>query len=166
MFGGYVMHIGVRSPDGGDFKVGDSVLSAVDYESRGMIAPNHTMTHVLNFALRKVLGSTVDQKGSLVDAGKLRFDFSQKKALTIDELKQVEAISNEAVASQLEVYTKVAALRDAKAIHSLRAVFGETYPDPVRVVSIGVPVEDMIADPLNSAWSEVSVEFCLSLIHI
>lgn len=156
-FGGFAMHIGTRTSD---FKVGDPVLCSVDYDTRTLIAPNHTMTHVLNFALRKVLGDTVDQKGSLVDAGKLRFDFSQKKGLTVAELKQVEEISVDVINKQLDVYTQVAPLGDAQSIHSLRAVFGETYPDPVRVVSVGAPVQDMLADPSNNAWGGISVEFC------
>lgn len=161
VFGGYVLHIGVKvKQSSADFNVGDSVKCSVDYETRGMIAPNHTMTHVLNFALRQVLGTTVDQKGSLVDAGKLRFDFSQKSAMTTEQLRKVENIVVDIVNGGLEVYSQFASLGDAKAIHSLRAVFGETYPDPVRVVSIGVPIPDMIKDPLNKAWGGISVEFC------
>lgn len=160
VFGGYVLHIGMKSSDGVNFGIGDNVSCSVDYGTREKIAPNHTMTHVLNFALRKVLGPHVDQKGSLVDSGKLRFDFSQKKALMTSQMEQVEAISKDIVNGAMDVHTKVTSLADAKAIHSLRAVFGETYPDPVRVVSVGVPVEEMVADPTNKAWSGVSVEFC------
>lgn len=160
IFGGFVLHIGTKGDDSPDFTLGDTVTCCVDYENRGKIAPNHTVTHVLNFALLKVLGDGVDQKGSLVDDSKLRFDFSQKKALTIDELTEVENIVKNVIAESKVVYTKVTPLGEAKAIHSLRAVFGETYPDPVRVVSIGIPVEDLVADPLNEAWSAISIEFC------
>lgn len=160
VFGGFVLHIGKMAHSGSGFKVGDAVSCAVDYKNRGKIAPNHTLTHVLNFALRRVLGDTVDQKGSEVDSAKLRFDFSQKKALTIEQLTEVQRIVSKTVEESKRVYTKVTPLADAKAIHSLRAVFGETYPDPVRVVSIGAPVEDLVAEPLNEAWSALSIEFC------
>lgn len=160
VFGGFILHIGNKTSDSPGFKVGDTVTCAVDYEIRGRIAPNHTITHVLNFALRKVLGDAVDQRGSVVDNAKLRFDFSQKKALTIAQLAEVEKIVQDVVSESKQVYTKVTPLAEAKAIHSLRAVFGETYPDPVRVVSIGAPVEDLVADPLNGAWSALSIEFC------
>lgn len=160
VFGGFILHTGVMIQGTGAIEVGQTVRCSVDYEKRGRIAPNHTMTHVLNFALREVLGDSVDQKGSLVDATKLRFDFSQKTALTVEQLSKVESIVNDVVNNNKQVYTKVTPLADAKAIHSLRAVFGETYPDPVRVVSIGVPVETLVADPSNDAWSALSIEFC------
>eukprot|EP00178_Gracilaria_changii_P013402 TRINITY_DN379_c0_g1_i1.p2 TRINITY_DN379_c0_g1~~TRINITY_DN379_c0_g1_i1.p2 ORF type:complete len:963 (+),score=157.49 TRINITY_DN379_c0_g1_i1:31056-33944(+) len=160
VYGGFVLHIGSMAKDAPSLTVGQTVLCSVDYENRGKIAPNHTMTHVLNFALREVLGDTVDQKGSLVDAAKLRFDFSNKSALTTAQLIEVEQIVQGVVKQSEAVYTKVTPLAEAKAIHSLRAVFGETYPDPVRVVSVGKPVEDLVADPKNLAWSAISIEFC------
>lgn len=160
VFGGFVLHIGSMQRGAAPIKIGDTVKCSVDYENRGNIAPNHTMTHVLNFALREVLGTNVDQKGSLVDAGKLRFDFSQKKGLTPKQLGEVERVCKNVLNEGKQVYTRVTPLGEAKAIHSLRAVFGETYPDPVRVVSIGVPVEDLVADPMNEAWSALSIEFC------
>ncbi|PXF47861.1 Alanine--tRNA ligase [Gracilariopsis chorda] len=160
VYGGFVLHIGSMAADASPLTVGQTVQSSVDYENRSKIAPNHTMTHVLNFALREVLGDSVDQKGSLVDAAKLRFDFSHKTGLTTAELIQVEDIVKCVVKDSKTVYTKVTPLADAKAIHSLRAVFGETYPDPVRVVSVGRPVEDLVADPKNQAWSAISIEFC------
>jgi alanyl-tRNA synthetase len=104
------------------------------------VAPNHTMTHVLNYALRKILGGEVDQKGSSVSDEKFRFDFSWGRAVNSDELSSVEAIVNEAVKAELTVHTEVVALKDALAVQGLRAVFGETYPDPVRVVSVGPKV--------------------------
>lgn len=161
-FGDFILHIGffTEVDEQHNLAVGDNVVCAVDYEYRGRVAPNHTMTHVLNLALRDVLGDHVDQKGSLVDAGKLRFDFSQKKALSADELTEVEGIINESVKKEEVVYSEVTPLAKAKSIDALRAVFGETYPDPVRVVSVGVPIEDLLADPSNKAWSGVSVELC------
>lgn len=159
-FGGYILHIGKKVTDEADVSVGDTILCSVDYERRRNIAPNHTMTHALNFALRKVLGPHVEQKGSLVDASKLRFDFSHQSGMSMKEVEEVDAIVNELINEQVVVFTRVTPLVDAKRIPSLRAVFGETYPDPVRVVSIGAPVEDMLSNPSNKKWNEVSVEFC------
>jgi len=158
VFAGFVMHKGVV--EAGKFSVGDQISVSVDYTRRSRIAPNHTMTHVLNFALREVLGDSVDQKGSLVDPSKLRFDFSNTKALSEDQVRQVETICQEKVASKLSVHTKVVSLASAKAIHSLRAVFGEVYPDPVRVVSIGQDVDALVSDPENETWRALSIEFC------
>ena len=104
------------------------------------VAPNHTMTHVLNYALRKTLGGDVDQKGSLVSDEKFRFDFSYNRAVNSDELSDVEQIVNKAIKEELNVYTEVVPLADALSVQGLRAVFGETYPDPVRVVSVGPKV--------------------------
>ncbi|CAH0482842.1 unnamed protein product [Peronospora belbahrii] len=157
-YAGYVMHMGPIAS--GSIKVGDSVECQVDYIRRGKVAPNHTMTHVLNFALRKVLGTTVDQRGSLVDESRLRFDFTNNKALKVDQLADVEAICDNVIKQQLDVYTQDSAQAEAKRIQGLRAVFGETYPDFVRVVSIGHPIAPMLEDPENSDWSNYSVEFC------
>lgn len=157
-YAGYVMHMGPIAS--GSIKVGDAVECQVDYARRSKIAPNHTMTHVLNFALRKVLGTTVDQRGSLVDESRLRFDFTNNKALKANQLAEVEAICDDIIKQQLEVYTQDSAQAEAKRIQGLRAVFGETYPDFVRVVSIGQPIAPMLEDPENSTWSNFSVEFC------
>jgi Ser-tRNA(Ala) deacylase AlaX len=158
----YVLHIG--AVESGTLKVGDTVRAEVDYERRTDIAPNHTMTHALNFALRRVLGHTlerpVEQKGSLVTPDKLRFDFSYGKGLTKDQLLEVDRIVTAIVTSALKVHNAVVPLAKARAIHSLCAVFGETYPDPVRVVSVGVPVEKLVEDPTNPEWSNFSVELC------
>lgn len=106
-------------------KVGDHCTCAVDYERRLLIAPNHTLTHVMNWALRHVLQTDVDQKGSLVDDQKLRFDFNNTKALTPAQLAEIERLVNEKVNSALAVYTTVAPIEQAREICSLRAVFGE-----------------------------------------
>lgn len=158
LYGGYVLHTG--SLVEGTLKVSDSVIATYDELRRWPIRNNHTGTHVLNYALREVLGDTVDQKGSLVNPEKLRFDFSHKQALTPKELGAVEKISNEYIKSNKQVYAKEVSLAQAKEISGLRAVFGETYPDPVRVVSVGVSVDDLLATPENDAWSKVSIEFC------
>lgn len=157
-FGGFILHRGTTSS--GPIAVGDTVECCVDYNVRTFIAPNHTFTHCLNMALRDVLGDGVDQRGSEVDANKLRFDFSHKAALKAGELKEIEKMVKNFVTNSRKVYSQVATLEEAKKIHGLRAVFGETYPDPVRVVSIGVPVSELLENPDNSSWNEVSIEFC------
>jgi alanyl-tRNA synthetase len=164
-FGGYVLHIGPL--ESGNFKVGDTVTCMVDYVRRAKIAPNHTMTHVLNYALRRVLlkgeqdGSGLcDQKGSAVDEDKLRFDFAWGKPLTPAEVAEVEGIVRERIAQELPVHAYIAPLEKALSIKSLRQVFGERYPDPVRVLSVGQEVQPMLEDPSSSAWDDVSVEFC------
>jgi alanyl-tRNA synthetase len=121
---------------------------------------NHTATHLANWALREILGEGVQQKGSLVDPEKLRFDFSQPKALSEEELGKVEAMVNERIGQNLPVYAEEAPQEQALKINGLRAVFGEKYPPMVRVVSIGQPVKDLLADPSKALWREYSVEFC------
>lgn len=166
-FGGYVLHIGPL--ESGNFKVGDTVTCMVDYVRRAKVAPNHTMTHVLNYALRRVLlkgavgadaSGLCDQKGSAVDDEKLRFDFAWGKPLTPAELAEVEGIVRERIAQELPVHSYIAPLEKALSIKSLRQVFGERYPDPVRVLSVGQEVPPMLEDPTSAAWDDVSVEFC------
>jgi len=157
-FGGYVLHVGYVEK--GDIRVNDGVVAHVDRARRQPIASNHTATHLLNFGLRKVLGVHVDQKGSLVAPDRFRFDFSHNQPASPKELGEVERLVADAVRKDLTVYAKVASLNSAKQITGLRAVFGEVYPDPVRVVSIGQPVDDLVSSPTNGAWSELSIEFC------
>lgn len=158
VYAGYVLHTG--NVNYGGLKVGDVVNVGFDTARRTPLKNNHTGTHVLNYALKETLGDTIDQKGSLVASEKLRFDFSHKTGLTPAEVAQVEDISNAYIAKNLGVYAKSVDLALAKKINGVRAVFGETYPDPVRVVSVGVPVEDLIASPEDAKWAEYSVEFC------
>ncbi|KAF8096636.1 hypothetical protein N665_0304s0001 [Sinapis alba] len=160
IFGGFVLHIGYLSKETGVVSVGDKVTCKVDYERRKLIAPNHTCTHMLNFALKEVLGDHIDQKGSIVLPEKLRFDFSHGKPVDPEDLRKIEAIVNKQIKDELEVFSKESVLSEAKRIKGLRAVFGEVYPDPVRVVSIGRRVEDLLADPENDEWSSLSSEFC------
>lgn len=157
-YAGYVYHTG-RLVEG-QLKVNDDVIASYDELRRWPIRNNHTGTHILNLALRDVLGDEVNQKGSLVAPEKLRFDFSNKQGLTLPELERIEKIANEEIKKAQVVYSKEVALEKAKSIFAVRAVFGETYPDPVRVVSIGHPVEELLSDPQNPKWHEVSVEFC------
>ena len=155
---GYVLHI--SDAVDGTVTVGDACDVLVDYARRKNIMPNHTMTHVLNYALRSTLGDTVDQKGSLVDDEKCRFDFSHNKAMSLDEVRKVEQIVNEQVGKKLSVDTREVALKDAQAISGLRAVFGEVYPDPVRVVSVGPSIDDLLSQPSKENWKSFSIEFC------
>ncbi|KAM8750215.1 alanine--tRNA ligase, cytoplasmic [Acanthopagrus schlegelii] len=154
--GGYVLHVGTVY---GTLKVGDQVTLRLDEARRRPIMSNHTATHILNFALRGVLGEA-DQRGSLVAADRLRFDFTAKGALSTGEVRRTEEIACALIREAKTVYAMEAPLAQAKAIQGLRAVFDETYPDPVRVVSIGIPVEELLKDPDSAAGSLTSIEFC------
>jgi alanyl-tRNA synthetase len=156
--GGFVMHVGVCKR--GEIRVGDDVQSHIDNARRQPIAANHTATHLLNFALRRALGDGVEQKGSSVGPDRFRFDFSHNKPCEDAEIDKAERLVNRAIEQDLTVYADLAPLYLAKTIRGLRAVFGEKYPDPVRVVSIGQPVTDLTDSPDNPAWDELSVEFC------
>jgi len=162
VFAGYVLHSGRLQPrtGSGRLRVGQRVQAQVDYARRRKVAPNHTMTHVLNFALGKVLGPHVMQKGSLVNAEKLRFDFSHGKALTPSEMEQVETIVQQTIEANLPVRSQVVPLEAAQTINGLRAVFGEVYPDPVRVLAVGEEVDTLLEDPEKEEWTGMSVEFC------
>ena len=142
-YGGFVLHVGFVEE--GMIGVGSIAHCRVNYDRRRLVTPNHSMTHVLNAALRQVLGDGVDQRGSLCNEEKLRFDFSHKKAMTSEELKQVEQICQKVVAAKLDVTDQIMPLEEAKKLNGVRAVFGEVYPDPVRVVKVGI---------------DTSVEFC------
>ncbi|KAK4480575.1 hypothetical protein RD792_013653 [Penstemon davidsonii] len=160
IYGGFVVHIGSFRGKTGRLCIGDKIICKVNYDRRMQIAPNHTCTHMLNFALREVLGTHVDQKGSIVLPEKLRFDFSHGKPVKPEDLRKIESIVNEQILAELEVFSKEIKLADAKRINGLRAVFGEVYPDPVRVVAIGKNVEDIIANPENEEWKSISSELC------
>eukprot|EP00438_Fugacium_kawagutii_P001649 Skav236320 [mRNA] locus=scaffold97:136373:142711:+ [translate_table: standard] len=155
---GYVLHIG-QVDTKGDMKVGDTVTIKVDYTRRSLVAKNHTATHILNYALRQVLGEKVDQKGSLVTEDKLRFDFSHGKPVDVKELRKIEEICNEMIQKSCVVHFRDVALDTAKAITGLRAVFGETYPDPVRVVSVGPKIDDLLTDKKTPWGMQNSVDF-------
>ena len=154
---GFVLHTGDVS---GTVSVGDAATCAVDYERRENIMPNHTMTHVLNYAIRKVVGDGCDQKGSLVDDEKLRFDFSLNKGVTTEQVAAIEQVVNEQIKAKLSVDKREVALEKAMQINGLRAVFGEVYPDPVRVVSVGPSIDDLLANPSDEKWVNYSIEFC------
>lgn len=162
VYGGYILHSCVAADSSSleGIAVSSKVITEVDYKTRRKVAPNHTMTHVLNFALRKVLGPDVDQRGSYVNDEKLRFDFSFTRGLKLEELVEVEKIVNDIISAKLDVSSAVVPLKQALEINGLRAVFGEVYPDPVRVISVGPAVNSLIADPKQETWLSSSVEFC------
>jgi alanyl-tRNA synthetase len=137
----------------GKLMVGNTVEMHVN-NKRADIRRHHTATHLLNLALRQTLGEHVEQRGSLVDDSKTRFDFSHGKALDHDELIKVERRVNAAIRQNLRVRADLVPLAEAKELTGVRAVFGEKYPDPVRVV-YAAPGELTEAD-----GSVHSVEFC------
>ncbi len=134
LLGGKVGHIGRVSK--GMFKVGDVVTLSVDATNRADTCKNHSATHLLQKALREVLGSHVEQNGSYVDGERLRFDFSHFSAMTKEELEKVEAIVNEKVAENIMVETQVMTMEEAKKTGAM-ALFGEKYGETVRVVMMG-----------------------------
>ncbi|KAK8043687.1 alanyl-tRNA synthetase [Apiospora rasikravindrae] len=157
-FGGYIIHNGYL--EYGELNAGDEVIAEYDELRRQPIRNNHTGTHILNHSLREVLGDDINQKGSLVDQDKMRFDFSHKTGVTIPELKKIEDLSNSYIQQNCKIYSKDVELDLAKQINGVRAVFGETYPNPVRVVSVGIDVDMLLETPENPDWRKVSVEFC------
>jgi alanyl-tRNA synthetase len=124
--------------ESGEFVEGDTVTAAVDPKWRHGATQGHSGTHMVHAALRQVLGPTAVQAGSLNRPGYLRFDFNWQGALTDDQRTQIEEVTNEAVEADYQVNTFVTALDKAKAMGAM-AMFGENYPDQVRVVDIGGP---------------------------
>lgn len=157
-YGGFVLHTGELKY--GSISVNSAVTVQYDAERRFLLKNNHTGTHVLNYGLRETLGDSVYQKGSLVAEDKLRFDFSHRQGVTPAELDKIEKICSDYIKKNLQVFSEVVPLVQARQIYGLRAVFGETYPDPVRVVSIGAPVKELMTDPTNVKWASYSIEFC------
>jgi alanyl-tRNA synthetase len=120
----------------GTLKVGDTLAADVDVERRARTVRNHSATHLMHKALREVLGSHVQQKGSLVDADKTRFDFAHNAPMTDDEIRRVEAIVNAEILRNAAVHAQVMAYDDAVKGGAM-ALFGEKYGDHVRVLDIG-----------------------------
>ena len=141
LLGGKIGHIGQVVK--GMLKVGDSVTLEVDAEKRALSARNHSATHLLQKALRTVLGTHVEQAGSSVNEDRLRFDFTHFSALTEEELKQVEKLVNESISKAYSVDIKNMPIEEAKKTGA-QALFGEKYGDVVRVVNMG----------------DYSIEFC------
>lgn len=132
--GGKQAHIGrMRS---GMFQTGDRVTLSVDAENRARTARNHTATHLLQKALREVLGEHVEQAGAYYDSKRLRFDFTHFQALSPEELRRVEALVNAEIVKCTPVRTEIMGIEEAKR-SGATALFGEKYGDSVRVVSVG-----------------------------
>ncbi|CAJ0955028.1 unnamed protein product, partial [Mesorhabditis belari] len=154
--GGYVVLVGNVE---GDITIGDELLQQIDEERRDLIMKNHTGTHVLNFALQKTLND-VDQKGSLVAPDRMRFDFTAKQAMTTKQVRAAEELAQSVIDKRSPVYAQNASLAQAQQVNGLRAVFGEAYPDPVRVVAVAVSVDELLNDPTGDKGTSTPVEFC------
>lgn len=139
--GGKVGHIGTVTR--GMIKVGDTATLTVDEARRADTCKNHSATHLLQKALREVLGTHVEQNGSYVDGERLRFDFSHFAPMTAEEISRVEALVNEKIAENIPVVTEVMDIEEAKKTGAM-ALFGEKYGEKVRVVKMG----------------DFSIEFC------
>lgn len=139
--GGVIILVGAQTR--GVLAVGDAVVASVDESSRHATMRNHTAAHLLQAALRRVLGTHVEQAGQLVDSRRLRFDFTHFSAMKPEELREVEALVNEWVLSSLPVDVREMPIDEARKLGAM-ALFGEKYGDIVRVVRAG----------------DVSIEFC------
>ena len=128
------VHIGVV--EGGALNAGDKVSANVDSERRKAIMRNHSATHLMHAALRKVLGEHVTQKGSLVNADYLRFDFSHGEAVSAEQIEKIEALVNEQILANTSVTTQLMNIEQAKKAGAM-ALFGEKYDADVRVLSMG-----------------------------
>ncbi len=132
--GGVFTHVGRVTA--GELRVGDQVTAEVDMAQRGATALNHSATHLLHAALRQILGDHVGQKGSLVEAERLRFDFSHFEPVSREQLIEIERLVNEQIRTNHMVETRIMALEDAKSAGAM-ALFGEKYDDQVRVLRMG-----------------------------
>lgn len=158
IFGKHVSHYGTI--ESGVLKVSTTVVCEVDIDKRLPTMSNHTSTHLVNHALRTVLGDGVEQQGSVVYPKKLRFDYSYSKTVTKDQIKEIDTTVCNLIAKELNVYWAEVPLETAKAISGIRAMFGERYPNPVRVVSVGVPVDELVKAPLRDEWRSYPIELC------
>jgi alanyl-tRNA synthetase len=159
-----VLHAGVVEQ--GELHAGAEVTAEVD-PSRFDTMRNHTATHLLNWALRKVLGEHIHQAGSVVDPDRLRFDFTHNQAVPAEQLAEVERLVNQRILADEPVVAKVMPLEQAKKIPGVRAVFGEKYPDPVRVIATGgedplAKAGDDLPSPAVAGFAKAgtAVEFC------
>lgn len=136
--GGFVSHVGEVTA--GELRVGESVRAVIDHGRRELIRRNHTATHLLDAALKRVLGDHVSQAGSLVGPSRLRFDFTHFEAMSAEEMARVEGMVNAEIFAAEPVVTTVMGIEEAKASGAV-ALFGEKYGDVVRVVSTGASDE-------------------------
>lgn len=141
------LHVHLGSVGSGLIRVGDTVTLSIDIDRRARLRANHSATHLLHAALRHRLGGHVTQKGSLVAPDRLRFDFSQPRALTADDLAAVEAEVNHHIRHNQAVTTRLMTPDDAIAVGAM-ALFGEKYGDEVRVLSMGVREADSYSTEL------------------
>ncbi|XP_066467704.1 alanine--tRNA ligase, mitochondrial [Tiliqua scincoides] len=153
--GGYVVHEVIVSET---LKVGDQVQLFVDEVKRLACMVNHTATHLLNFALHQVLGDSTEQRGSHVTAEHLRFDVSTKVPVKTHHLQDIEDVMHELIKRNEFVYTAEVPIELTRGVEGLRKL-DEVYPDQVRVVSVGVPVERVVAQGSKDAM-HTSVELC------
>ncbi|MBA3957205.1 MAG: alanine--tRNA ligase [Parachlamydiaceae bacterium] len=129
-----IAHLGIL--ERGSVKLGDTVMASVDAERRQKIANNHTATHLLHWALHEVLGEHAKQAGSVVDASRLRFDFSHHKSLTLEEQRKIEDLVNARIRENHPVKWYEIPYEDAQKRHDIKQFFGEKYSSQVRVVDI------------------------------
>ena len=130
------LHVHLGRLTSGRLQVGDAVFASVDEVKRRATAAHHSATHLLHAALRNVLGSHVQQKGSLVNPERLRFDFSQPEPVTAAQLREIERVVNAAIRNNVGAETQVLPIAEAQALGAM-ALFGEKYGDEVRVVRMG-----------------------------
>ena len=158
-YSGWILHTGVVTSSSSDgvtkISVGDVVELQVNDDRRKDAMKNHTATHLLNFALRKVLASDrVAQKGSFVGPERLRFDFSWKKSVK-DACAGLDNEIADIIAKKMTVTSQLVPVKDALVINGLRTLEDEQYPDPVRVVSVGPVVNDLVSKPKEEQWTAV-----------
>ena len=120
----------------GELRVGDMLNAKVDTERRAKTVRNHSATHLMHKALREVLGEHVQQKGSLVDAERTRFDFAHHAPLTADQIRRVEALVNAEILENHATTARVLPIEEAQKLGAMM-LFGEKYGDEVRVLDIG-----------------------------
>jgi alanyl-tRNA synthetase len=148
--GDLFVHVG--QVEAGTLRIGEPVVAVVDHERRGAIRAHHSATHLLHEALRRHLGTHVTQKGSLNAPDRLRFDISQPRPITNEELQSVEREVNQRIRENAEVTTRLMTPEEAVKLGAM-ALFGEKYGDEVRVVAMGAPAE-------ASDKSAYSIELC------
>ncbi|XP_002734240.1 alanine--tRNA ligase, cytoplasmic-like [Saccoglossus kowalevskii] len=157
IYGGYVVHSGTTKKT---LSVGEQLKLHINEERRLGLMRNHTAAHILNWSLRHLHGDGIEQRGSLVAPDRLRFDFTYEDSLTSLQVKEIQDQVNEVIEQYTPVDSQEVELDEAKQIEGLRAVFGEVYPDPVQVVSVGIPVTGLLTNPFGPGGFMSPVELC------